>query len=151
MLTFFLNTVKIFPKYWTNIAKILFNIIQILSKYSPKYCLYIFQIMLTNFLNTIQIFLNIFQVLPKWYPGSVQNNVYKLSKYWTNNSQILSKYYPNIISPLTCLPDLKRKPEATNPTIISVFKYYCLNINQIIFRYFLNFVQNNVLGCLYRF
>ena len=64
------------------------------------------------------------QVSPKWYPGIAQNNVYKLSKYWTNNSQILSKYYPNIISPLTRPPGQKWKPEATHPKIISVSKYY---------------------------
>ena len=78
--------------------------------------------------------------ISKYYPNDIQVLPKTVSINCQNIKQIIPTYCQNIISPLTHPPGQNLKPEATNPKIISVSKYYS-DIIKILYKYLPNNFQ----------
>ena len=102
-------------------------------------------------LNTVQILLNVIQILSKFCPNIIQilskcfpNIVPILSKYYSKQClyivQILYKYYPNIVQILS-------KYHSVNIQILSVSKHFLPNENSAdILRYMASYKAHYISG-----
>ena len=102
------SIVQLLPKYCPNVIQLLSNnypIIYIFSQILPK-------TMSIHCVITVRRFpkccLNISQIMSRFCPNIIKNNIQTLSKYWINISQILfkffwilSKYHPDFVQILT--------------------------------------------------